>query len=179
MQTGGSSALKGAGGMGTLVSGTIVTAGGTQGNSYNGGAGGASASTGFSWGGFGGLPFSGYCAGTTPKVYAFGQYLSPPVASNSAYGLDFKTSASLGFDLHVDIVVPGTGVPTGVCYTNNSACPQANVSRTDESPSVSTPTVGTTRKDADPTGARAFVFGLCVEVDDPTSNLFGTRLFSP
>jgi len=176
----------GAGGSGAIASGTIATGGSAMSRNV-GGAGGSPATAAFDWGGFGGLPFTAYCAGTAPKIYAFGKYLSPQVTSYQpnvaqgcceTYGLDFQTDASLGFDLHVEIAVPRSGVPSGVCYTNNPKCPQANAIRTDTS-TTAAPTVGTIRMDSDPTGVHAFLFGVCVEIDDQTSDLFGTRIFYP
>lgn len=165
---------------------TIVATGGARTTA----AGGTSSVIPSNMGGIGGLPLSGYCAGTSTKVQIQGKDLSPQVtyyqpnvvlSCCNVYGLNLVTNATLGFDLHLEIAVPLSGVPSyyNVCYTNNSACPQAALISTNESPPARVPTVGTIRLDNDPTGAQTYAFGVCVQVDDTSSNLLGTKVFIP
>jgi hypothetical protein len=180
-----------AGGTSTTPSnGVVSTIGGTAAYPVTPGAGGAGgAAATFDGGGFGGLPFTGYCAGNSPKLRILGQDLSPAVADYKGtfpslvgytpYGRVYQTSATLGFDLQVVIQDPGRGLSDGICYTNNLDCPQVYVRRTDEVMTSLWPTVGTTRMDPDPSGAHPFQLGLCVEVDDKSSSLVGTKIFLP
>lgn len=154
-----------------------------------GGAGGSAAASSFDGGGFGGLPFTGYCTGNSPKLRVLGQDLSPAVIDYAGpfpnlvgytpYGRLYQTRATLGFDLEVVVQDPGRGISDGICYTNNTDCPQVYVRRTDEIMSSLLPTVGTTRMDPDPSGVHPFQLGLCVEVDVTTSSLVGTKIFVP
>ncbi len=176
--TGGAIAVGAAGGTGAI---------GAIGGAHTAGAGGTSSVV-SSWG-VGGLPLSGYCAGSNTKLQYQGRELSPQVTYYQpnavlnccdVYGLDLQTTLDLGFDLHLEIRVPLSGIPASynVCYTNNSACPQANLNSTND-PTAAAPTVGTIRLDSDPTGAQTYAFGVCVQVDDNSSNLLGTKVFIP
>lgn len=193
--SGGSTNIGGAGGTtsnggststgGKVSTGGAVSTGGnssTTGGSSTGGSGGTGAT--------GGVPLADFCTGSVSKVNYQGQELQAPVTDYesalildccSAYGVNWRTGGVLGFDLDAEVISRlggSSGTEPGVYPLDGTAPLNVAVHRSTE-----TAFGAATRGTAELVTAFSFnapwVLGLCLEVSDTASDLFGTRLYVP
>ena len=184
--TGGSSAMAGAGGASISSTGGSVL-GGTN-------AAGGSTSTirspdaGI---GDGGIVASGYCEGDSPKLTYQGQTVTPGVTDYvsgivmdccQGYGVNLHASASLGFDLALELIL-SIDISTPKEYAVIATSPGTRVAvrkSTDPFSYTSGATaLGSLRVIAMDTSAGNWEAGLCLEVTDASSVLFGTKIYVP
>lgn len=171
---------------GKLSTGGTVSTGGASSNAGGSPAGGSAGS-----GGTGGDPLTDFCTGSESKVSYQGQEVLAPVTSYQsglvfdccmAYGVNWHAKASLGFDLEVEVISTlgsASGTGPGVYSVDDSYGPlRAAVHRPTDSP-TGVATRGTAQLITAFSFNDPWELGLCLEVSDPTSDLFGTRLYVP
>lgn len=206
MSGGGSTAFQGggavaSGGTSGVTTGPVggASLGGSAGGRSRGGAttsGGATSLGGSGGSGSGrdggvpdgGIVASGYCTGTSPKVTYLGQTVAASATNYQsslffgccrAFGVNLHTSASLGLDFQVEVITPG-GVPGDYQVGTPGASVRAPVRKSNESPQPAADNAsGDVRIGGVPSSIQAGEFGLCLEVDDPSSALQGTRIYVP
>ena len=205
--TGGTTNIGGTGGTTSTSSspsagGKVSTGGavGTGGKLSTGGAvntggnppitGGSSAGGSAGTGATGGVLLADFCTGSVSKVNYQGQELQAPVTNYesalvldccSAYGVNWHTGGALGFDLDAEVISRlggSSGTEPGLYPLDGTAPLSVAVHR-----STDTAFGVATRGTAELVTAFSFnapwVLGLCLEVSDTASDLFGTRLYAP
>jgi len=171
---------------GNVATGGAASTGGTSSNAGGSAAGGSAGS-----GGTGSDPLTDFCSGSESKVSYQGQQVMAPVTGYQsplvfdccmAYAINWHTKPSLGFDLDAEVisVLGGTsGNGPGVYPLDGSFGPlRAVVHRSTDTP-YGVPTRGTANLVTAFSFSASWVLGLCLEVTDATSDLFGTRLYVP
>jgi hypothetical protein len=141
--------------------------------------------------GDGGIVASGYCEGDNPKLTYQGQMVTPGVTDYvsgiimdccQGYGVNLHTSASLGFDLAIELILSiNISTPKEYALTATSVGTRAAVRKSSESFSTigGATALGSLRVISMDTSAGNWEAGLCLEVTDASSVLFGTKIYVP
>jgi hypothetical protein len=130
---------------------------------------------------------SDFCTGSVPKVTCQGQTIAP-LATNYqseiafqwglAFGLNLRTTASLGFDLQIEVLV-GVGAKAGNYLVGRSGSMSATVRTSGEPAQNGYRGMGMVRLSESPLGKRGARVGVCLEVEEAGSALLGTRIYLP
>jgi len=196
LETGGM--VVGSGGARTGGIAGMITTGGTgvggtadSGITADGTSGGQLADGGIADGGTtdGGIVASDYCTGTSPKLTYLGQTLSPGATNYlssivmdccNAYGVNLHTTAALGFDFQIEVIMGGV-LKVGDFDTNAKTFNvRAPVRISTEAPTVAlSNTSGRVRILSAPSAVETWELGLCLEVTANESALLGTRIYVP
>ena len=192
--SGGTAGASSMGGSGTARGGATSLGGSAGGGGMaDGGAarGGTTSSGGSSSGGEdgggpdGGIVASGYCTGSSSKVTYLGQTVSAPATNYQsslafdccmAYGVNLHTDASLGLDFQVEVIA-AVGVLAGDYEVGKKV--RAPVRTSNEPANPAGNTSGNVHVVTGPSVAQAWELGLCLEVDDTSSALLGTKIYVP
>jgi hypothetical protein len=171
---------------GKSPAGGTVGTGGTSPNAGGSPAGGSAGS-----GAAGGDPLTSFCSGSESKVSYQGQQVLAPVTSYQSAlvfdccmsdGVNWHTKTSLGFDLEVEVISMLGGTSStgpGVYPIDNSFGPLRAVAHRSADSAYGVATRGTAELITAYSFNSPWKLGLCLEVSDPTSDLFGTRLYVP
>ncbi|MBN2574463.1 MAG: hypothetical protein JXP73_07845 [Deltaproteobacteria bacterium] len=190
----------GAGGSGTGGSGSLAGSGGGGAWASGGSALGGSRSSGGTTGtsqprdadpGDGGIVSSGYCAGDVPKLTYQGQTVTPAVTdyrSNivmdccNGYGVNLHASASLGFDVAVELILSlDIDTPNEYEVGGSSLAARAAVRKSGDAltSAAGINSQGSLRVFGLDTTTKTWALGMCLEVVDAASALWGTRIYVP
>jgi hypothetical protein len=142
--------------------------------------------------GDGGVVSSGYCEGDKPKLTVQGQTISPGVTDFEAnvamdccngYGVNLHSTATLGFDVAVELIVSMNATTPREYPVGSKAAmrPSARVFKTSDPPVYSTAGNSEGRMSVfGVDGSASYAeFGLCLEVTDTASSLYGAQLYVP
>jgi hypothetical protein len=141
--------------------------------------------------GDGGIVSSGYCEGDNPKLTYQGQTVAPGVTDYvsgivmdccQGYGVNLHASASLGFDLAVELILSiDISAPKDYAVTTTSVGTRVAVRKSTDPFSYSSgaTALGSLRVIGMDTSTGNWEAGLCLEVTDASSALFGTKFYVP
>jgi hypothetical protein len=184
--TGGITSLAGSGGAGTWPTGGSALGGARSSGGTTGTGQPRDADM-----GDGGIVSSGYCEGDSPKLTYQGQTVTPGVTDYlssivmdccEGYGVNLHASASLGFDVAVELILSlSISTPKEYEVGGPSLAARAAVRKSSDALSsvAGVNAQGSLRVLELDATAKTWALGLCLEVVDADSNLLGTKLYVP
>jgi hypothetical protein len=164
---------------GGVTASTSSATGGTAGTSQPGDAAA----------GDGGIVASGYCEGDSPKLTYQGQTVTPGVTDYqtsmvldccNGYGVNLHTSAWLGFNVAVELLLSVDISTPKVCEVGSPAVRSAVCKSSDAlTPLAGSNAQGSIRVFGLDKATKTWALGLCLEVVNANSALSGTKLYVP
>jgi hypothetical protein len=132
---------------------------------------------------------SDFCTGDVAKVSYAGKEIQTQATNYrsalvfdccNAFGINLRTTAALGWDLQVEIIVSAGSISAGTYVIDPSSFSvRASVRTGAEGAQAGHRAVGSVRLAGDLYSSQGAQVGLCLEVDDSTSTLLGTRIYVP